>query len=111
MRKIRELVLKANMVVNGEYSSRPLRGEATLELLPGGPMKYVQGLPILIEEEECFVYDIKFHRKDSDLVKSYGIATGCYIIHFAVGSQNYCTGNKSDRFLMIMEDMVATILF
>lgn len=109
--KIKEIVLKANMVVNGDYKARPLSGDKIFELVPGGPMKYIQGLPILIGEEECFVHEIRFHRKNSDFVKRSGFSTGCYIIRFAAGSNNYCIGKTIDQVLIIMEDVVATVLF
>lgn len=97
--EISELILKYNMVMEG-YET-----------------KYYKGADISVTDistqkvEECYVAGIKFYPKDSDFVKALGLMTGCYIVGIADSSEDHCMGNKNERAYMIMEDVVAMVVF
>ena len=111
MIKIKELILKANMIYDGKYVGRALSGESETVEVSGLPMKFVEGLPMVIDGEDRFVHNIGFERKNGDFVIKHGFATGCYIIYFADSSKDLCHNIVSKKYLVIMEDMVAAILY
>lgn len=107
---IKEIILKQNMVI------------------PGYPTKFYGGLSIPITNrtkcvtkvdeigdgnvvKECFVSRIKHYPKDSDFVKKHRLSSGCYVISIAEDSKDYCMGDDSEESYMIMEGVVAIILF
>lgn len=97
--KIDELILKNNMVIK-EYQT-----------------KYYDGADISVTDvssqkvEECYVAGIKFYPKNSNFVKKHGLMSGCYVVSIANSSKDYCMGNKNERAYMIMEDVVAMVVF
>lgn len=103
---IKELILKDNIIISGY------------------PLKFYVGLSVPVTNgienpfsskepatKECFVSGIKYYSKDSDFVKERGLSFGCYVISIAESSEDFCLKNNSKESYMIMEDVVAMILF
>lgn len=97
--EINELILKYNMVIEG-YETKYYKG-ANISVTDISTQKV----------EECYVAGIKFYPKNSNFVKKHGLMIGCYVVDIANSSEDYCMGNKNERAYMIMEDVVAMVVF
>lgn len=98
---IKEIILKANMVI------------------PGYPIKFFDGYPIPITDRTkdgdvmkgCFVSGIKYYPKNSAFVERHTLPFGCYVVSLAKNNEDYCLGKNSKESYIIMEDVVAMVLF
>lgn len=109
---IKEIILKANMVYDGQYVFNPFKCEAENDIIKvDGVLRYKQGLPVEDEGRENFVSKIVFYHKNTEFAEDHGQSTGCYVITLATCSQAYCCGEDSDRYLVIPEEVVAIVIF
>lgn len=90
---IKEIILKHNMVI------------------PGYPLNFYNGLSISITDraedpaKESFVSGIEHFPEDSDFIREREMSSGCYVVSIAE------MGNSKKESCMVMEDVVAMVLF